>query len=166
MSFKLSLDDVEPWKTGGVILGPGTHPIKVVEEEIEYKGEGEEKHPVVKLQLVAIGGEEEGGEIRDWVHVTPNSLGRVAQIYEAFEVEVPGGEFEWIPLLNRTAKAIVRRVPRRDGKTGDNGQVLNVSEVKGYAALTEEDKAIEGLKETFGATEVKKTGGVEDDIPF
>jgi len=165
MSFKLSLDDVEPWKAGGVILGPGTHPVKVVEEEIEYKGDGQEKHPVVKVQLVAVGGEEEGGEIRDWIHVTPNSLGRVAQIYEAFEIEVPGGEFEWIPLLNRTAKAIVRRVPRRDGKKGDNGQVLEVSEVKSYVPLTEEDKAVESLKDAFGATEVKG-GGVEEDIPF
>lgn len=166
MSFKLSLDDVEPWKAGGVILGPGTHPIKVVEEEIEYKGEGDDKHPVVKVQMVAVGGEEEGGEIRDWIHVTENSLGRVAQIYEAFEVDVPGGEFTWIPLKDRIAKIVVRKEPRRDGKTGDNGQVLEVSGVKSYLPLTEDDKAVASLKETFGATEVKSGGGVEDDIPF
>lgn len=162
MSFKLSLDDVEPWKPGGVILNPGTHPIRVVDEEVKTDGD----HPVVLVTLEAIGGEEQGGEIRDWIHVTENTLGRIAQIYEAFKVEVPSGEFEWIPIKGKQAKAVVRKEDRRDGKTDDQGRVLKVSEVKSYIALGESDEVAERLKEEFGATEVGSGGAKDDDIPF
>lgn len=152
MSFKLSLDDVEPWKAGGVILNPGTHPIRVVDEEVKLDGD----HPVVLVTLEAIGGEEKGGEIRDWIHVTENSLGRIAQIYEAFGVEIPSGEFEWIPLKGRSAKAVVRQSPGRD----DPKKMF--SEVKAYLPLSEEDAAVAGLEEAFDAEQVKD----DKDIPF
>lgn len=152
MTFKLSLDDVEPWKAGGVILNPGTHPIRVVEEEIKLDGD----HPVVLLTLGAIGGEEKGGEIRDWVHVTENTLGRIAQIYEAFKVEVPSGEFEWIPLLNRQAKAVVRNVPGRDDPS------KTFSEVKAYLQLAADEAAVAGVEEQLGGTKVDD----DKDIPF
>lgn len=152
MSFKLSLDDVEPWKAGGVILNPGTHPIRVVEEEVKLDGD----HPVVLITLEAIGGEEKGGEIRDWIHVTENTLGRIAQIYEAFGVQVPSGEFEWIPLKSKQAKAVVRNVPGRDDPS------KTFSEVKSYLPLSADDAAIAGLEETFDAKPVDD----DKDIPF
>jgi hypothetical protein len=163
MSFKLSLDDVEPWKPGGVILRTGTHPIKVVEEEVKLPGEegSTSDHPVVILTCEAIGGEERGGEIRDWVHVTENTLGRIAQIYEAFGVEVPSGEFEWIPLKGRQAKAVVREKP------GRNDPSKTFSEVASYVALAGGEEVISQIKEEFGATEVPGGGGAkDDDIPF
>lgn len=163
MSFKLSLDDVEAWTPGGVILNPGTHPIRVVDEEVDLSGD----HPVVKVQLEAIGGEEQGGEIRDWIHVTEKTLGRIAQIYTAFGVEIPSGEFTWIPIKGKQAKAIVRKEDRRDGKTDDKGNVLKVSEVKAYVVLGTDDAAIAAVKEGFDATEVPGSGGgKDDDIPF
>lgn len=152
MSFKLSLDDVEPWKPGGVILNPGTHPIKVVNEEVKLDGD----HPVVLVTLEATGGEEKGGEIRDWIHVTENTLGRIAQIYEAFNVEIPSGEFTWIPLLNRSAKAVVREVPGRDDPD------KKFSEVKSYLPLSESDAAVAGFEEAFDAKPVDD----DKDIPF
>lgn len=154
MSFKLSLDDVEPWKGGGVILRTGTHPIRVVDEEIKLDGD----HPVVVVTLQATGGDEKGGEIRDWIHVTEASLGRVAQIYEAFQVKVPSGEFEWIPLKGKAAKAVVREKPGRDDPS------KSFSEVAAYTALTDAD-VVDGVKEAFGGTEV--SGGSDGkDIPF
>jgi hypothetical protein len=159
VSFKLSLDDVEPWTPGGMILGPGAHPIRVVEEEVDESGD----HPVVKVQMVATGGEEKGGEIRDWIHVTEKTLGRIAQIYKAFGIEVPAGEFEWIPIDDKEAKIIVVKEPRRDGEKDDQGNVKLVSEVKAYAPLSDADKAVQGTKDAFAATEVK---GKDDDIPF
>lgn len=170
MGFKLSLDDVEAWKGGGVILNPGVHPIRVVDEEIKEPGKDgyEGDHPVVVLTLEAIGGEEQGGEIRDWIHVTENTLGRIAQIYEAFKVEVPSGEFEWIPLKGKQAKVVVRKEPRRDGKADpETGKVYENSNVKSYTPLAGDGAIVDRLKEEFDATEVTgKTGGVEDDIPF
>lgn len=162
MSFKLSLDDVEPWKPGGVILRTGTHPIRCVDEEVRLPGKDgvdSDYHPVVILTLEAVGGEERGGEIRDWVHVTENTLGRIAQIYEAFGVEVPSGEFEWIPLKGRKSKAIVREKPGRK----DPSQTF--SEVAGYLPFGEDD-AVEEIKDAFDATEVGAGGPKDDDIPF
>jgi hypothetical protein len=150
MSFKMSLDGVEPWK-GGVILRTGTHPVRVVEEEVKLEGE----HPVVLLTLEAIGGDEKGGEIRDWIHVTQKTLGRIAQIYEAFKIDVPSGEFTWIPLKGKQAKAVVREKPGRD----DPSKVF--SEVASYVPLAAGD-AVDAIKEGFNATEVAD----DKDIPF
>lgn len=154
MTFKLSLDDVEPWKAGGVILNPGTHPVRVVDEEVKLDGD----HPVVLITLEATAGEEKGGEIRDWIHVTENTLGRIAQIYQAFGVEIPSGEFEWISLRDRRAKAVVREVPGRDDPS------KKFSEVKAYLALGEADVAAAAIEKEFDA---KPAGAKDDkDIPF
>lgn len=164
MSFKLSLDDVEPWAPGGVILRTGTHPIRCVDEEVKMPGaEGSTSdHPVVVLTLEAIGGEEKGGEIRDWVHVTANTLGRIAQIYEAFGVEVPSGEFEWIPVKGKQAKAIVREKPGRSDPS------KTFSEVASYVPLAKDEVVTAALKDGLGATVVEsgKGGGKDEDIPF
>jgi hypothetical protein len=152
MTFKLSLDDVEPWKAGGVILNPGTHPVRVVDEEVKLDGQ----HPVVLITLEAIGGDEKGGEIRDWIHVTENTLGRIAQIYEAFNVEIPSGEFEWIPVKGKQSKAVVRNVPGRDDPD------KTFSEVKAYLPLTAEDEAISSVTEAFDAKPIDD----DKDIPF
>lgn len=164
-SFKLSLDDVEPWKPGGMILNPGTHHIRVVDEEVDLSGD----HPVVKVQMVAVAGEEKGGEIRDWIHVTGKTLGRIAQIYKAFGIEIPSGEFEWISIDDKEAKVIIVKEPRRDGEKDDDGNVKLVSEVKAYAPLTDADRAVQGVKDAFGATEAQVSGAgskKDDDIPF
>lgn len=162
MSFKLSLDDVEAWKPGGVILRTGTHPIRVVDEEVKLPGaEGSTSdHPVVVLTLEAIGGEEKGGEVRDWVHVTEKTLGRIAQIYEAFKVEVPSGEFEWIPLKGRQAKAVVREKP------GRNDPSKTFSEVASYIALADGESVTANLEKEFDAKPVGSGGAKDDDIPF
>lgn len=164
MGFKMSLDDVEPWKGGGMILRTGSHPVRVVDEEIKEPGQAgyEGDHPVVILTLEAIGGEEKGGEIRDWVHITAEALGRVAQIYEAFGVVVPEGEFEWISVKGKQAKAVVREKPGRKDPS------KTFSEVASYVALGEDDAAVAKLEETFDATPVEagKGGGQDDDIPF
>lgn len=146
MTFELNLDGVEAWKPGGVILRAGTHPVRCVDEEIDTKGD----HPVVTLHLEAIGGEEKGGEIRDWIHVTEASLGKVAQMYEAFGVEVPAGSFKWIPVKGRQAKALVREEPKYDDPS------KTVSKVKGYMPLSE----IAGGFEATGASDDN------DPIPF
>jgi hypothetical protein len=162
MGFKMSLDDVEPWKGGGLILRAGSHPVRVVDEEIKEPGKDgfEGDHPVVILTLEAIGGEEKGGEIRDWVHITQDALGRVAQIYEAFGVEIPSGEFEWISCKSKQAKAVVREKPGRKDPS------KTFSEVQSYVALAAGDALVEEFKSEFAATEIPAGGGKDDDIPF
>lgn len=153
MTFKLNLDDVEPWSGSGVILAPGTHPVVVRNEEIDETGD----HPVVMVQMEAIGGEEKGGEIRDWIHVTKNTLGRIAQIYKAFGVDHPSGEFTWIPLLGKQAKVVVRNEPKRD----EPSKTRTV--VKGYAELS----GVDLVAAAFDATPIENGDpGPEPDIPF
>lgn len=161
MGFKMSLDDVEPWKGGGMILRTGSHPVRVVDEEIKEPGKDgfEGDHPVVILTLEAIGGEEKGGEIRDWVHITPEALGRVAQIFEAFGVKVPSGEFEWISVKGKQAKAVVREKPGRKDPS------KTFSEVASYVALASSDDVVADAAKAFGAEPVVGKD-VEDDIPF
>lgn len=162
MGFKMSLDDVEPWTPGGVTLRSGTHSIQVVDEEIKEPGDDgyDGDHPVVILTLEAIAGDEKGGEIRDWVHVTEKTLGRIAQIFEAFGVEIPSGEFEWISIKGKQAKAVVREEPGRKDPS------KKFSEVKSYVALVEGD-VVDQLKSELDATEIPGSGGgVDDDIPF
>ena len=163
MGFKMSLDDVEPWKGGGLILRSGTHPIRVVDEEIKEPGKDgyEGDHPVVILTLEAIGGEEQGGEIRDWIHITPDALGKVAQLYEVFGVEVPAGQFEWISIKGRQAKIVVREKPCRKDPS------KKFSEVVSYTKLADGEAVVEQLKSEFDAEEVPGSGGgKDDDIPF
>lgn len=162
MGFKMSLDDVEPWKGGGIILRSGTHPIRVVDEEIKEPGKDgyEGDHPVVILTLEAIGGEEQGGEIRDWIHITPDALGKVAQLYEVFGVEVPAGEFEWISIKGRQAKIVVREKPGRKDPS------KKFSEVVSYTKLASGEEVVDRLKEEFAAEEIPAGGAKDDDIPF
>lgn len=163
MGFKMNLDDVEPWKGGGLILRAGTHVVKVVDEEIKEPGQDgyEGDHPVVVLTCEAQSGEEKGGEIRDWVHITADALGRVAQIYEAFGVALPGGDFEWISIRGKVAKAVVREKPGRKDPS------KTFSEVQSYVALPAgEEGALEALKSEFDATELPGTTGRDEDIPF
>lgn len=162
MGFKMSLDDVEPWKGGGLILRTGTHPVRVVDEETKEPGDAgyDGDHPVVILTLEAIGGEEKGGEIRDWVHITADALGRVAQIYEAFGVDVPSGEFEWISIKGKTAKAVVREKPSRKDPS------KTFSEVSSFVALPDEESVVANLESEFDAAPVPDGGGRDDDIPF
>jgi hypothetical protein len=147
MTISLNLDGVEAW-TGSVILKPGTHPVTVTNEEVDETGD----HPVVVLQLEAIGGDEPGAEVRDWVHITANTLGRIAQLYKAFNVDVPSGDFNWIPVKGRNCKVLVREEPKRD----DPSQMRTA--VKAYLPLTG-DAALLGVAQAFGAK-------VEEDIPF
>lgn len=150
----LNLDDVDAWSPSGIILNPGEHICHVVDQEFEEKN----GHPVVKLQMEAVAGEEQGGEIRDWIHITPNTLGRVKQVLLGFGVEVPSGSFRFPDLKGKKSKIIVRREPKNDG-SGDTRTV-----VKAYQPLGSEDE----LASKFGATKVSGGGdpGPEPDIPF
>lgn len=151
MTFELNLDGVDAWGSS-IILRSGTHPVKVVDEEIDTSGD----HPVVKLQMEAIGGDEAGGEIRDWIHITEKTKGRIVQLYNAFGVEIPKGAFKWISLKGKRAKILVREEPKR------NEPDKTVSQVKTYMPLGADDVA-DAVADAFAGSTASKT---DDDIPF
>lgn len=154
----VNLDDVEAWKPSGVILGKGNHPVKVVAQE-NIQGD---KHPEVKLQLEAIGGDEQGGEIRDWLHITSEALGRLRMVLEAFGFEIPAGQFNVPDLTGAVAKAIVRQKPKK----GDaNGRKINF--VAGYQPLSEAEQAELTVASAFGGSSIADGDpGPEPNIPF
>lgn len=159
MSFEVNLDGVEPW--GGGVLRKGIHRIRVIEEEIDTSGD----HPVVAIQIEATSGEEVGSTLRDWIHYTEKTKGRIAAIYKAFGVKVPEGNFKWIPLLSREAEVVVDEEPRRDGKTDSEGNVLMSSSVRAYRAAGSDP--IHTVKQAFpGASVIDADPGPEPDIPF
>ncbi len=120
MGATINLDGVDAWSAGAV-LPPGWHDVR-----IESAEDGESSgHPVIALQMSAVGGEHVGYGIRDWVHVTPNTLGRVRQFLEAARVEIPSGDFE-LPtskLRGCTVRVLVAEKPKRDDPTRMQAEV-------------------------------------------
>jgi hypothetical protein len=157
VSFELNLDGVDAW-SGSVILRAGNHPVTVVSEEIKKPGDEnyDSDHVTVMLQLEAIGGDEPGAELRDWVHITEKTKGRIVQIYTAFGIEIPKGNFQWIPLQGRNAKVLVREEPSR------KDPAKTVSVVKSYQRLTDDDLAVTAVQTSFDAKPVED----DLDIPF
>lgn len=137
---------------GGVTLAPGSHPVTVISEE---KLEDTDERLKMKLVMESIGGDEPGGRITDWWTVTTGSTPFILGQIEAFGVELPGDEFDWIPLVGKKAKIIVRKEPSRSDPSKE------YSEVKAYSKL--EDADLSAVTDAFDATPVDEA---EDDIPF
>jgi hypothetical protein len=146
MTLELDLTGVEAWE-GGAILPPGTYTVEVDDAK---EGTSTGGHPQLELQLRAIGGDQAGGEIRDWIIVTPQSAGRVKQMLSALEVAGLDGKvrFEASDLVGKRCKIVVR-TEQYDGK--------DRSRVKAYETLG---------GEPAGATTGNSAPSVDDPLPF
>jgi Protein of unknown function (DUF669) len=104
--MKIDLTDVEAWR-GGVILPPGEYTVQVDDATEETSSGG---NPQIKLEMRAIGGEQDGGTISDWVTVIPKTLGRVKQVLEAMGVQNLDGQvsFEAAELIGKKCRIVVR----------------------------------------------------------
>jgi hypothetical protein len=140
---------------GSVILNVGTHPITVIEEEFLEKTEERLK---IKLRMEAIGGEEEGGRISDTWTITAKSAPYILSQIEAFGVELPEDDFEWVPLVGRNCKVVVRK------EKGYTDPSKEFSVVKAYEKLADVD--LSKVKSEFEAEEISGSTGADDDIPF
>lgn len=111
----MNLDNVEAW-AAGAILSPGTHTVRVIEADDSRTSKN--GHPQIVLKLEATEGDEVGGTITDWLTITPNSLGRVRQILDAFQFPIPPGNFQLAgsQLINRAARIVVREEMGSDGR--------------------------------------------------
>jgi hypothetical protein len=146
--MKIDLTNVEAWKGGG-ILPPGTYSVEITSAEEKISGGG---NPQVEVELRAIGGECDGGTIRDWITITEAAFGRIRQFLEAVRYDIPAGEFE-MPVSNlvgRQCQIIVREEPY-DGNMK--------SKVKAYEPLSSDVTARPRVG--AGAASVK-----DDSLPF
>lgn len=103
---KINLTGVEAWKGGG-LLPAGTHHVEITDATEKTSSGG---NPQTEVELRAIGGEYEGGTIRDWITLTPEAFGRVRQFLEAVSYEIPDGEFEMptSQVVGRQCQILVR----------------------------------------------------------
>jgi hypothetical protein len=104
--MKVDLTGVEAWE-GAVILPPGEYLVEVDDATEETSGSG---HPQIKFEMRAVGGEQEGGTIRDWVTITAQSLGRVKQVLDALGVADLDTvvSFEPAELVGKRCRIVVR----------------------------------------------------------
>lgn len=140
----INLDGVDAWKGGG-LLPAGTHTVEIADATEKTSSNG---NPQVEIELRAVGGECDGGTIRDWITLTAEAFGRVRQFLEAVRYTVPEGTFE-MPvneLVGKQCVIVIREEPY-------DGQMK--SKVKAY----EQTKG--DIPAAVGASNSKS-----DDLPF
>jgi len=106
MTLTADLTNVEAWAPGD-ILPPGTHEVIVIAAS---EGTSSAGNPQLELEMQACAGENEGGTIRDWVHFTPKTAGKVKQVLEAFGMAAEGAvSIEAPAFVNKRAQILVRQ---------------------------------------------------------
>ena len=108
MAIELNLDGVEAWEGGGGPLVPeGMYQVRV---EDAAEGESRNGHKQLELDLQIADGEQRGRNLKDWVVITPNTLGRVAHLFQAAKLSWPGGTFHLEPsdFQGRSMMIVVR----------------------------------------------------------
>jgi hypothetical protein len=111
--LEINLDNVEPWK-GGDMLPEGKHLCRAVETE---EGKSSGGHFQIEVTWEAVAGDYIGGQIRDWVVVTENSMGKVKSLLLCCGIDVPAGGFSLSADLikGRACEIVVRPQPKPDG---------------------------------------------------
>lgn len=119
-----NLDREEAWKVSN-ILPPGWHTCKITEAAETQSGSG---NPQIELDLEAIGGDNPGGTIKDWIVVVPQTYGKVKQLLQAAAVPVEAGDWalDVTVLRGREVSVLVRQEPKFDDPT------KTVNRVAGY----------------------------------
>ena len=150
--LEINLDNVEAWK-GGDILPKGTHLVRAVEVE---EGTSSGKHYQLEITWEAIAGDYVGGQLRDWVVVTENSMGKVKSLLMCCGVNVPAGGFSLSPELikGRACMIIARDEPKPDGQL--------VTKVVAYQAPSSDATPASA---TMG-TQAQPSAKAEEPVPF
>lgn len=107
--INLNLDGVEAWK-GGTVLPAGWHDVQINEHT---DGFSSNNNPEIRLKMAAFVGEHAGGTISDWIQVTESTAGKVRQLLEAAQVQIPQGNFQ-LPegyLNGRRVRLLIREEP-------------------------------------------------------
>lgn len=119
-----NLEREEAWKVSN-ILPPGWHVCKITDSQETESGQG---NPQIELDLEAIGGDNAGGSIKDWIVVVPQTYGKVKQLLQAAGVEVPAGDaqLDVAVLKGREVSILVKQEPKFDDPS------KTVNKVAGY----------------------------------
>lgn len=155
MAIEMQLDNVDAWEAGGGILPPGKHVCTITDAK---QGESRNGHPQIELRAESVDPQAAGAGIRDWVVITPNSMGRVKQLLEAAGISIPSGSFNFDPAqLEGKRVTLYVAVGRKPDGSEKN-------EVTGYASPQESDLPADtsGLPTGNGSGASRQ----DEDIPF
>lgn len=162
----------EAWETStSTILPPGNHICFIHEQEgpnadpLESESSG--GHPQIAMKLVK--GEY---DIRDWVVITRNSMGKALQLFEAAGLGNPGDMSipspEWsafvAKLKGKKVGVIVRQ--QRDERPEAKPNAM-VTRVQGYCTPAEIGQSeSDAPADTAGMASSNSSSQQDDDIPF
>jgi len=132
MSIKVNLSGEEAWSAGGGLIQPGIHSCKITEAK---EGTSSGGYDQIELELT----NDQGATIRDWLVITPKTLGKIKQVLDACGVGVPEGEFDLTAsdLQGKSAEIVVAEEPGQDGNT--RSRVKAYREASGQSELATAD---------------------------
>jgi hypothetical protein len=161
MSF--DFQNEKAWETSTDTLLPiGNHPVEIEEAESDHAQSS--GNPQLKLRV-----SNSQGAMRDWISITPSTVGKVVQVFDAVGVERPKeGEFD--PATGKLSDACVRRllgqkvgvVVREEEDTREFPAKKRLR-IKGYVPV---DKVGPSTGSAPTATASAPAARKDDDIPF
>jgi hypothetical protein len=166
---------VEAWEVGGAggadsFLGAGDHLVSVLEVDGTTTSSG--GYPQIELRLG-----NDNGSIRDWLVITPATLGKISQVIQALGVELPDTETEISQADNRVSQSYldgwigkqVGIVAREEPAYNDPSKMR--TKIKGYVPadkITPSPAPVSNAGDVQGqAFPTAGTGsGIDSDLPF
>jgi hypothetical protein len=149
MGIKLEgIEEVEAWSSS-VMLEPGWHLVKVKSaEETRSPNQGV---PQVEIRFAG-----ESGDIRDWLTITPEAMGRVKSFLDACRVGYQNGaDFPTEAIHGKELAIYVGERQREDARGG----YRTVREVKAFAPAQEH-------RGNGPAPNSRDMGATGEDLPF
>lgn len=105
------------------ILEPGWHNVRITEAKESQSKQG---NPQIELDLESLTGD---GNIKDWIVVVPQTLGKVRQLLDSAGVQIKSGDWaDFSPEM--LAGSEVSVLVRTEEKYGEPGKTIN--RVVGY----------------------------------
>lgn len=81
---KMDFGTAEAWEAGDKLLPAGEHVVEIMEAETGTSSGG---HPQIEVKL-----SNHDGGLRDWIVITPKSLGRAVALFDASGMSRPNAE--------------------------------------------------------------------------
>lgn len=167
----------QAWDVGGGFLGKGDHICEVLEIDGSPTQTSSGGHPQIEVK---VGNGD--GEIKDWIVVKENTIGKVVQLTDACGVERPtdaqvrpeGTGYRLDPaylatLVGKKVGVIVREEPNKLDPTAPPRDRVKgfvpVHKIKAPADIPVDTSGY-APTEAFGATFPSAVANAEDDIPF
>lgn len=105
--MSIPLKDIDKAEAWSGLLPEGSYVMRVTDAS---EGKSKGGHDQIILDMEVIAGDKTGATCKDWIVVNENTAGRVKQVLDALDYQIPAGEFELkvSELIGRPAMVTVR----------------------------------------------------------